>query len=469
MRKLIFKGVATALITPFNENKSIDFVSFGKIIDSQLESGVNALVVCGTTGEASTLNYEERKALIKYAKNKVKGKVPIIAGAGSNNFEVSKKLMSDAVESGADACLMVTPYYNKTTQKGLIEIFKAYSEISPVPVMAYNVPSRTGVAFTSDTYQEIEKFENIVAVKEADGDVNKFAETRAKCNDMVFYSGNDSCIIPFMSLGAQGVISVLSNVFPTQTVETCQKFFDNDIINASRMQIELTPLIKAMFSAVNPIPVKYVAYKMGLCKNELRLPLVPLDKENCKKLYEETKNEDIDILINNAGFGVHGKFCDTDLNKEVQMIETNITAVHILMKLYLKDMIKKDRGHILNVASMAAFGPGPLMISYYASKAYVYRLSQGVKTELRKNNSKVKISVLCPGPVRTNFNKVAGVDFAAPSLSSEYVAKYAVKNFQKGKFNIVPGFMIKCAKFMSKITPDFIVAKICYYMQEKKK
>lgn len=290
MRKLIFKGVATALITPFNENKSIDFVSFGKIIDSQLESGVNALVVCGTTGEASTLNYEERKALIKYAKNKVKGKVPIIAGAGSNNFEVSKKLMSDAVESGADACLMVTPYYNKTTQKGLIEIFKAYSEISPVPVMAYNVPSRTGVAFTSDTYQEIEKFENIVAVKEADGDVNKFAETRAKCKDMVFYSGNDSCIIPFMSLGAQGVISVLSNVFPTQTVETCQKFFDNDIINASRMQIELTPLIKAMFSAVNPIPVKYVAYKMGLCKNELRLPLVPLDKENCKKLDEILKN-----------------------------------------------------------------------------------------------------------------------------------------------------------------------------------
>ena len=192
------------------------------------------------------------------------------------------------------------------------------------------------------------------------------------------------------------------------------------------------------------------------------------NKENCEKLYEETKNEDIDILINNAGFGVHGKFCDTDLNKEVQMIETNITAVHILMKLYLKDMIKKDRGHILNVASMAAFGPGPLMSSYYASKAYVYRLSQGVKTELRKNNSKVKISVLCPGPVRTNFNKVAGVDFAAPSLSSEYVAKYAVKKMLKNKFTIVPGTFMKITRFFEKIMPHNLVSNVSYFVNYRK-
>ena len=184
--------------------------------------------------------------------------------------------------------------------------------------------------------------------------------------------------------------------------------------------------------------------------------------------YEETKNEDIDILINNAGFGVHGKFYDTDLDKEVQMIETNITAVHILMKLYLKDMIKKDRGHILNVASMAAFGPGPLMSSYYASKAYVYRLSQGVKTELRKNNSKVKISVLCPGPVRTNFNKVAGVDFAAPSLSSEYVAKYAVKKLLKNKFTIVPGTFMKITRFFEKIMPHNLVSNVSYFVNYRK-
>lgn len=150
------------------------------------------------------------------------------------------------------------------------------------------------------------------------------------------------------------------------------------------------------------------------------------------------------------------------------MIETNITAVHILMKLYLKDMIKKDRGHILNVASMAAFGPGPLMSSYYASKAYVYRLSQGVKTELRKNNSKVKISVLCPGPVRTNFNKVAGVDFAAPSLSSEYVAKYAVKKLLKNKFTIVPGTFMKITRFFEKIMPHNLVSNVSYFVNYRK-
>jgi short-subunit dehydrogenase len=218
--------------------------------------------------------------------------------------------------------------------------------------------------------------------------------------------------------------------------------------------------------ARNEEKLKDVASKI---KTKTRIITMDLsNKENCKKLYEETKNEDIDILINNAGFGVHGKFCDTDLNKEVQMIETNITAVHILMKLYLKDMIKKDRGHILNVASMAAFGPGPLMISYYASKAYVYRLSQGVKTELRKNNSKVKISVLCPGPVRTNFNKVAGVDFAAPSLSSEYVAKYAVKKMLKNKFTIVPGTFMKITRFFEKIMPHNLVSNVSYFVNYRK-
>lgn len=191
-------------------------------------------------------------------------------------------------------------------------------------------------------------------------------------------------------------------------------------------------------------------------------------KENCEKLYNETKDENIDILINNAGFGVHGKFVDTALDKEVQMIETNITAVHILMKLFLKDMVKKNRGHILNVSSMAAFGPGPLMSSYYASKAYVYRLSQGVKTELKKNKSKVKISVLCPGPVRTNFNKVAGVNFAAPSLSSEYVAKYAVKKMLKNKFTIVPGTFMKITRFFEKIVPHNLVSNISYFVNYRK-
>ena len=191
------------------------------------------------------------------------------------------------------------------------------------------------------------------------------------------------------------------------------------------------------------------------------------NEENCINLYEN--NKDIDILVNNAGFGIFGEFTKTDLQKELDLIKTNIVAVHILTKLYLKDMIKKDNGIILNVSSIAGSMPGPLMCAYYSSKAYVLRLSEGIREELKKKKSKVKICVLQPGPVNTNFNNVAGVKFNLSSKTSEYVAKYAVSKMLKGKFNIVPGFTIKCAKFMSKITPDFIVAKICYHMQEKKK
>ena len=190
--------------------------------------------------------------------------------------------------------------------------------------------------------------------------------------------------------------------------------------------------------------------------------------QNCIDLYEETKNEDIDILVNNAGFGTHGKFTEIELDKEINMINTNITALHILTKLFLKDMVKKDKGHILNVASMAAFVPGPLMSAYYASKSYVYRLSQGIKIELKRQKSKVKISVLCPGPVRTNFNKVADVDFAAPSLSSEYVAKYAVNKMLKNKFTIVPGTLMKFSRFFEKILPHNLIGEVSYIINFKK-
>lgn len=191
------------------------------------------------------------------------------------------------------------------------------------------------------------------------------------------------------------------------------------------------------------------------------------EEENCISLYEE--NKDIDILVNNAGFGVFGEFTKTDLQKELNLIKTNLVAVHILTKLYLKNMVEKNSGKILNVSSIAGSMPGPLMCAYYSSKAYVLRLSEGIREELNKKKSNVKISVLQPGPVNTNFNNVAGVKFNLSSKSSEYVAKYAVEKFLEGKFDIVPGFMIKCAKFMSKIVPDCIVAKVCYYMQEKKK
>ena len=190
-------------------------------------------------------------------------------------------------------------------------------------------------------------------------------------------------------------------------------------------------------------------------------------EENCIKLYEE--NKDIDILVNNAGFGVFGYFTNTNLDKELNLIKTNIVAVHILTKLYLKDMVEKNNGKILNVSSIAGSMPGPLMSTYYASKSYILRLSEGIREELTKQKSNVKISVLQPGPVNTNFNNVAGVKFNLNSKSSEYVARYAVNKFLKGKFNIIPGFTIKCAKFFSKITPNIILSKVCYHMQEKKR
>ena len=211
--------------------------------------------------------------------------------------------------------------------------------------------------------------------------------------------------------------------------------------------------------------------ELNKLKEELKtkVEVIAMDlsiKENCYKLYEEAK--DIDILINNAGFGVFGKFVETDLEKEVNLIQTNVTAVHILTKLYLKDMVKKDKGHILNVASIAGFMPGPLMAAYYASKNYVVTLTRSINKELKKSKSNVKLSLLCPGPVNTNFNNVANVKFKVKALSSQYVAKYAVDRMLKGKLIIIPGILIKIAKVMSKNTPTAIVEEISYHMQVSK-
>ncbi|OKZ56651.1 MAG: ketoacyl reductase [Clostridium sp. 26_21] len=202
-------------------------------------------------------------------------------------------------------------------------------------------------------------------------------------------------------------------------------------------------------------------------KSENKIVVMDISKEeNCKKLYEE--NKDIDILINNAGFGDCGHFEETSLDKDIQMIHTNIIAYHILTKLYLKEMIKKDSGKILNVASIAGFMPGPLMTTYYSTKNYVVRFSESIREELRRKKSKVQISILCPGPVDTNFNKVADVEFALKGLSSEYVAKYAINKFFKGKFYIIPGWKIKLARIGAKLAPASFVAKISYNMQKRK-
>lgn len=209
--------------------------------------------------------------------------------------------------------------------------------------------------------------------------------------------------------------------------------------------------------------------KKELEKNNVKIEIYAMDlsiEENCKNLHEKVK--DIDILINNAGFGVHGNFVETNFEKEIKMLETNVMAVHILMKLFLQDMVKRNSGQILNVSSMAAFSPGPLMAGYYSSKAYVYRLSECVKTELKMAKSKVKISVLCPGPVRTNFNKAADVNFAAPSLSSDIVAKYAINKMLKGKFTIVPGNLMKITRFFEKILPHNWVSYVSYLVNYRK-
>ncbi len=212
--------------------------------------------------------------------------------------------------------------------------------------------------------------------------------------------------------------------------------------------------------------------KLNELKNELKeIEVIAMDlsnSENCKKLYEKVKNEDIDILINNAGFGDFGEFTKTDLEKEISMINTNITAVHVLTKLFLKDMVKKDKGYILNVASIAGFMPGPLMATYYSTKSYIVRLSESIYTELKKKKSNVTISVLCPGPVATNFNNVAGVKFNLKSMSSEYVAKIAIKEMFRKKLLIFPGVKIKLARILAKISSEKLVGGICYYMQERK-
>lgn len=207
-------------------------------------------------------------------------------------------------------------------------------------------------------------------------------------------------------------------------------------------------------------------------KSSIQIQVIPEDlsnKQNCFDLYEKTKNIDIDLLINNAGFGVFGEFTETDLEKEINLINTNITAVHILTKLYLKDMIKNNKGHILNVASIAGMEPGPLMSAYYASKAYVIRMSRAISKELKKEKSNVKISILCPGPTNTNFNNVANVVFKAPTMSSEKVAKYGIDKTLKGKLIIVPGITNKCVRFFSKALPDVILEEGAYHIQKRKK
>lgn len=279
MAQPIFEGVATALITPFKEDK-IDWQAFERIIEFQIENGVDALVVCGTTGEGSTLSDEEHRQCIKFVVDKAAHRIPVIAGTGSNDTAYCLDLTTCACQLGVDGVLVVTPYYNKATQGGLIEVFMKVADTSTAPVILYNVPSRTGVNIKPQTYEKLVQHENIVAIKEANGNISSVVETCSLIGkNACLYSGNDDQIVPIMSLGAKGVISVLSNVVPKQTVEMAHAALDGDFKKAAEIQLGMHDLVDALFSEVNPIPVKAACAKMGLCENCLRLPLTKMQDE----------------------------------------------------------------------------------------------------------------------------------------------------------------------------------------------
>ena len=276
-RKPIFTGAASALVTPLNSN-GVDYESFRKLINWQIDEGIDALVIAGTSGEASTLTDEEHREVLKFAVEVVDGRVPVIAGTGSNDTEYAIDLTKYACEIGCDAMLVVTPYYNKATQKGLIKMFTAIADASTKPIILYNVPSRTGVNIEPATYAELAKHPMIQAIKEANGQIDKITETMALCGDkLTLYSGNDDQIVPLLSVGGQGVISVLSNVLPKETSEMVHKFLDGDIKGAAEMQFKYFPLVKALFSEVNPIPAKAAMAAMGFCEDYVRLPLTTME------------------------------------------------------------------------------------------------------------------------------------------------------------------------------------------------
>ena len=274
----IFRGAATALVTPLNEN-GVDYVQLKKLIDWQIEQGIDALVIAGTTGEGSTLSDAEHRELFREAIKMIDGRVPAIAGTGSNDTAYAIDLTKYACELGYDAMLVVTPYYNKATQKGLIEMFTAIADASTKPLILYNVPSRTGVDIAPSTYAALADHPMIGAIKEASGNLSKVAETAHLVGDKLdIYSGNDDQIVPILSLGGAGVISVLSNPMPKETSRMCHDFFEGNIEAARKAQLDLVPLINALFSEVNPIPAKAAMAAMGFCEDYLRLPLTKMEE-----------------------------------------------------------------------------------------------------------------------------------------------------------------------------------------------
>ncbi len=285
MKNTLFTGAGIAIITPFNEDGSINYERLGEMIDYQIENGTDAIIICGTTGEASTMSDEEHLECIRFAVKKAAKRVPVIAGTGSNDTAYAIKLSKEAEEIGADGLLLVTPYYNKTTQRGLIAHFTAIADAVNIPIILYNIPGRTGMSIEISTAKVLAKHKNIVAVKEASGNIGYTAKLIAACgDDLDVYSGNDDMIVPIMSLGGKGVISVLSHVLPKETHLMAQYCLKNNFAEASKLQIKYLDLINNLFVEVNPIPVKEAMNLIGVNVGGCRMPLYPMSDENREKL-----------------------------------------------------------------------------------------------------------------------------------------------------------------------------------------
>jgi len=284
MKKELFVGCGTAIATPFNES-GINYSEFGRLIEDQIANQVDAIIVCGTTGESATMSKEEKKELIKYTVDKVNKRIKVIAGTGSNNTLSVIEMSKYAESVGADGLLIVTPYYNKTTQNGLIAHYKAIAESVTLPIIMYSVPSRTGLNILPETCKELSKIDNIIAIKEASGDISQVAKIASLCKDnLTIYSGNDDQVIPVLSLGGKGVISVLSNIMPKYTHDMVLNYLNGNVTEATKMQLEVLELIEALFSEVNPIPVKHALNLMNYDFGTPRLPLTELSEPNKEKL-----------------------------------------------------------------------------------------------------------------------------------------------------------------------------------------
>lgn len=285
MKKTVFTGAGVAIVTPMREDGSVHYEKLGELLDWQISEGTDAIIIAGTTGESPVLNHEEHCKVVDYTVKKVNHRVPVIAGTGSNHTDYALELSKEAEASGADALLMVTPYYNKTSQRGLVEHYTYVADRVNTPIILYNVPSRTGVNILPQTYQALSKHPNIVAAKEANGNIASVAHTMALCgDDLDIYSGNDDQIVPLMSLGGKGVISVLSNVLPKETHEMTAACLKGDFKTAAQMQLRYFDLVSALFMDVSPIPVKDAMNQMGLAVGSCRLPLVPLSEAAHEKL-----------------------------------------------------------------------------------------------------------------------------------------------------------------------------------------